>query len=556
MLSETPLRILKQLVVKKNFANLAFKNLKSTNQMTIGFENIDSIPKLVKDFLGHNLEGFQEKIFDLENFKNQITEKQNSYSDSKREILYNTIFSQNQEEQMSPKQLDYLFSLKDKNTFTITTGHQLNLFTGPVFFVYKILQTIKTAEFLTSNFPEHNFVPVFWMATEDHDFDEINHFKTREHYYEIKGSAGGDVGNIKIDDTFFIQEFEKEFKDHLYGTELIMWIKNAYKKGKTHTQAIRYLVNQLFSDYGLLTIDGNEKELKNQVKDIFRKELLSNQLFETTKNQRQFLQENYHKVQVNPREINLFYLTETRNRIEKINDDYFIIDTDLKFSQEEILAELENNPEKFSPNAVLRPAYQETIMPNLAYVGGNAEIMYWIELKDYFESINLPFPLLIPRNSMLFLEQKTMGKIEKAGLSIKDFFGNFAEVINQKILDNNELKSLLEKKEQDLINSFSEIKTKAEQTDKTFVNLVNAEETRQLKSFKRMQKRLLKAEKIKQSEKFDQMQNLFLKVHPGGTWQERVFNFSVFYADFGKQWIADSYQLMDVQKSELIISSI
>ena len=554
MLSETPLRILKQLVVKKNFTDLVFKNIKRINQMTIGFENIDSIPKLVKDFLGHNLEGFQEKIFDLENFKNQITEKQNSYSDSKREILYNTIFSQNQEEQMSPKQLDYLFSLKDKNTFTITTGHQLNLFTGPVFFVYKILQTIKTAEFLKSNFPEHNFVPVFWMATEDHDFDEINHFKTREHYYEIKGSAGGDVGNIKIDDTFFIQEFEKEFKDHLYGTELIMWIKNAYKKGKTHTQAIRYLVNQLFSDYGLLTIDGNEKELKNQVKDIFRKELLSNQLFETTKNQRQFLQENYHKVQVNPREINLFYLTETRNRIEKINDDYFIIDTDLKFSQEEILAELENNPEKFSPNAVLRPAYQETIMPNLAYVGGNAEIMYWIELKDYFESINLPFPLLIPRNSMLFLEQKTMGKIEKAGLSIKDFFGNFAEVINQKILDNSEIKSLLEKKEQDLINSFSEIKTKAKQTDKTFVNLVNAEETRQLKSFKRMQKRLLKAEKIKQSEKFDQMQNLFLKVHPGGTWQERVLNFSVFYADFGKHWIADSYQQMDVQKSELIIS--
>ena len=535
----------------------ASNNQPSTdNQMTIGFENIDSIPKLVKDFLGHNLEGFQGKIFDLENIKNQITEKQNSYSESKREILYNTIFSQNQEEQMSPKQLEFLLSLKDKNTFTITTGHQLNLFTGPVFFVYKILQTIKTAEFLKSNFPEFNFVPVFWMATEDHDFDEINHFKTREHYYEIKGNAGGDVGNIKIDDTFFIQEFEKEFKDHLYGTELIMWIKNAYKKGKTHTQAIRYLVNQLFSDYGLLTIDGNEKELKNQVKDIFRKELLSNQLFETTKNQRQFLQENYHKVQVNPREINLFYLTETRNRIEKINDDYFIIDTDLKFSQEEILAELENNPEKFSPNAVLRPAYQETIMPNLAYVGGNAEIMYWIELKDYFESINLPFPILIPRNSMLFLEEKTFRKIENSGLKIEDFFGNFAEVINQKILDNSEIKSLLKQKEQNLIDSFSEIKAKAELTDKSFVNLVKAEETRQLKSFKRMQKRLLKAEKIKQSEKFDQMQNLFLKVHPGGTWQERVFNFSVFYADFGKQWIADSYQSMDVQKSELIISAI
>ncbi|MFC4164697.1 bacillithiol biosynthesis cysteine-adding enzyme BshC [Epilithonimonas zeae] len=526
------------------------------NQMTIGFENIDSIPKLVKDFLKKNLDGFQGKVFDLENFKNQIVEKQNSYSDDKRQILHNAIFSQNQEEQMSPKQLEFLFSLKDKTTFTITTGHQLNLFTGPVFFVYKILQTIKTAEFLKSNFPEFNFVPVFWMATEDHDFDEINHFKTKEHYYEIKGNAGGDVGNIKIDETFFIQEFEKEFKDNLYGTELILWIKKAYQKGKTHTQAIRYLVNQLFSDYGLLTIDGNEKELKNQVKDIFKKELLSNQLFETTKNQRQFLEDNYGKVQVNPREINLFYLTETRNRIEKINNEYFILDTDLKLSEEEILHELENYPKKFSPNAVLRPAYQETIMPNLAYIGGNAEIMYWIELKDYFESINLPFPILIPRNSMLFLEEKTFSKIENSGLKIENFFGNFAEVINQKILDNNEIKQLLERKEQDLINSFSEIKTKAEQTDKTFANLVNAEETRQLKSFKRMQKRLLKAEKIKQSEKFDQMQNLFLKVHPGGTWQERVLNFSAFYADFGKQWIAGSYQQMDVQKSELIISSI
>jgi len=524
--------------------------------MTIDFQNINSIPKLIKDFLGKKLDGFQNKTFDLDNFKNQISEKQNFYSDDKRELLYNTIFFQNQEEQLSPKQLEFLFSLKDKNTFTITTGHQLNLFTGPVFFIYKILQTIKTAEFLKSNFPEHNFVPVFWMATEDHDFDEINHFKTREHYYEIKGNAGGDVGNIKIDETFFIQEFEKEFKDNLYGTELILWIKKAYQKGNSHTQAIRYLVNQLFADYGLLTIDGNSKELKSQVKDIFKKELLSNQLFETTKTQREFLEKEYHKVQVNPREINLFYLTETRNRIEKIDNEYQILDTDLKFSEEEILNELENYPEKFSPNAVLRPAYQETIMPNLAYVGGNAEIMYWIELKDYFESINLPFPILIPRNSMLFLEEKTFKKIENSGLKTQDFFGNFAEVINQKILENNEIKSLLEEKELDLIHSFSEIKIKAEQTDKTFINLVNAEETRQLKSFKRMQKRLLKAEKIKQSEKFDQMQNLFLKVHPGGIWQERVFNFSVFYADFGKQWIADSYQQMDVQKSELIICSI
>ncbi len=524
--------------------------------MNIDFKNINSIPQLIKKILGKKLDGFQSKVFDLENFKNQIAEKQKSFSDEKREIVYNTIFSQNQEESMSAKQLEYLFLLKEKNTFTITTGHQLNLFTGPVFFVYKILQTIKTAEFLKSNFPDHNFVPIFWMATEDHDFEEIDHFKTREHYYEIKGNSGGDVGNIKIEDQYFIQEFEKEFKDSLYGTELILWIKNAYKKGNSHTQAIRYLVNQLFAEYGLLTIDGNSKELKSQVKDIFKKELLSNQLFETTKTQIEFLEKEYRKVQVNPREINLFYLSETRNRIEIVNNEYQILDTNLKFSQEEILNELENHPEKFSPNAVLRPAYQESVLPNLAYVGGNAEVMYWIELKDYFESINLPFPILIPRNSMLFIEEKTLKKIEKSGLKIENFFENYAEVINLKLLENNEIKLLLNNKETELINSFSELKNKASETEKTFFNLVEAEETRQLKSFRRMQKRLLKAEKIKELERFDQMQNLFLKVHPAGNWQERVFNFSVFYADFGKQWINDCYQKMNVQKSELIISAI
>jgi uncharacterized protein YllA (UPF0747 family) len=149
-------------------------------------------------------------------------------------------------------------------------------------------------------------------------------------------------------------------------------------------------VNQLFSDYGLLTIDGNEKELKIRLKIFSEKNYYPINFSKQLKIKDNFSRK-YHKVQVNPREINLFYLTETRNRIEKINDDYFILDTDLKFSEEEILNELENHPEKFSPNAVLRPAYQETIMPNLAYVGGNAEIMYWIELKDYFESINLPF---------------------------------------------------------------------------------------------------------------------------------------------------------------------
>lgn len=522
----------------------------------IAFNEIESIPQLVKDFLNHQIEGFENYTFSLENFARQIHSKQNSFSSEKREILVETLKSQLSDFMISKKQSENLENLKQKNTFTITTGHQLNLFSGPVFFVYKILQTIKTCSYLQQNFPDFNFVPVYWMASEDHDFAEINHFKTENNYYEINEKSGSAVGRIQINDTFFISEFEKEFKDSIFGTELILMLKEAYKTGNTLTEAIQTLVNRLFSDFGLLILDGDSKALKNQMKDVFKDELQNFSLHQNSKAKVDFLTEKYSKVQVNPREINLFYLSETRDRIDFDGEKYFVVDKNIQFTEEEILTELENFPEKFSPNALMRPVYQETILPNLAYIGGNAEIMYWLELKDYFSELNLPFPILIPRNSMLFLKEKTLGKIDKLDLKMEDFFQNFTKITNNKILDNNEILNLLNEKENLLTRQFSELKNVAETTEQSFGNLVKAEEVRQLKSFERMKKRLLRAEKIKQSELLERLENLFLDVHPSKTWQERIYNFSVFFADLGYSWIEFCLEEMVVEDSKLIIVAI
>ncbi|SMP07616.1 bacillithiol biosynthesis cysteine-adding enzyme BshC [Chryseobacterium profundimaris] len=522
----------------------------------ISFQDIASIPQLIKDFLNHNIEGFEENTFSLQNFKNKIHEKQNSFKPEKREILAAALENQLSGLTISPKQKQNVQDIKLENTFTITTGHQLNLFSGPVFFVYKILQTIKTCSYLKEHFPEYNFVPVYWMASEDHDFTEINHFKTESNYYEINEKSGGAVGRIPVTDTFFISEFEKEFKDHVFGTELILMLKEAYKIGNTLTHAIQILVNRLFSEFGLLILDGDSEELKAQMKETFRDELINSSLHEESKQKVDFLTEKYGKVQVNPREINLFYLTETRDRIDFNGNHYIIVDKNRQFTKEEILKELENHPEKFSPNALMRPVYQETILPNLAYIGGNAEIMYWLELKDYFAKINLPFPILIPRNSMLFLHKKILGKIEKLQLKIEDFFQNFTAITNNKILDNNEIVRLLEKKESQLIHQFSELKAAAENTEKSFGNMVKAEEVRQMKSFKRMRKRLLHAEKIKQNELLERLENLFLDVHPSKNWQERVYNFSVFFADHGNAWLETCLEEMQIDESKLIILAI
>ena len=528
--------------------------MKTVNK--IAFNDIESIPQLVKDFLNQKIEGFEDKTFSFDNFAQQIHQKQNSFGNSQREIITKAFKYQLSHLELSLKQKENIESLKSQNTFTITTGHQLNLFSGPVFFVYKILQTIKTCTNLKQKFPDFNFVPVYWMASEDHDFAEINHFKTENNYYEINEKSGGAVGRIKINDTFFISEFEKEFKDSIFGTELILMLKKAYKIGNTLTQAIQILVNRLFSEFGLLILDGDSKELKNQAKEIFKDELLHFSLNKQSKEKVDFLTKKYGKVQVNPREINLFYLSETRDRIDFDGENYLIVDTDKKFTEEKILAELENYPEKFSPNALMRPVYQEKVLPNLAYIGGNAEIMYWLELKDFFSEINIPFPILIPRNSMLFIKEKTLGKIKKLDLKIEDFFQNFTKITNGKILENNFILKSLDEKENLLINNFSELKKLAETTEKSFGNMVKAEEVRQLKSFKRMKKRLLHAEKIKQKELLERLEKLFLNVHPAKTWQERIFNFSVFFADFGYSWLQSCLEEMEVEQSKLIIVAI
>jgi bacillithiol biosynthesis cysteine-adding enzyme BshC len=524
--------------------------------MHIPFQQIESIPKLIKDFLAQEIPGFEHSVFNLENIEKQINLKLNSFSKQQREILAEVFQAQHSPLPKSAKQQRNLETLIQGETFTVTTGHQLNLFSGPVFFIYKILQTIKLADSLNASFPDRKIIPVFWMATEDHDFEEIDHFSTQNNFYQISGQSGGPVGRIKIENTDFISQFEAEFRDAPLGEELITLLKKTYKKGRSLAEATRTLVQELFADFGLLILDGDDAKLKMQMKALFKAELTHHTVFETTKETISSLTERYGKVQVNPREINLFYLSETRDRIEFSDHQFHIVDKNRAFSEEEILSELEEFPERFSPNALLRPVFQEVVLPNLAYIGGNAEIMYWLELKDYFKSIQIPFPLLIPRASFLFLEEKIFDKTQALGLETEDLLRDFTMVSKKVLLENHEILNLLQAEEKALIEQFDQLAAISRKTDPTFGNMVEAEKTRQLKSFQRLEKRLLRAEKRKQAEKLERLENLFQKVHPGNKWQERSLNFSVFYSVYGLEWLQNCYREIDVYKSELIILSI
>ena len=523
----------------------------------IPLTELHTTPTLVKDFIQGKLPQFQENLFSIDTITRKVKEKKHFFSTQKRERIVQAFHRQMQKLPLTSQQKENLKKLCNEDTFTITTGHQLNLLSGPAFFIYKILQTIKTAAFLNEKIPHQYFIPVFWMATEDHDWEEIQSFKTSKNTYSIQAKEGTAVGRIVPENIDFIHELEKELKDEPLGKEIIALAKKAYISGRNLAESTQMLVQELFSSYGLLILNGDDAELKCSMRTIFRKEIEENTLYKTTKEQREYIEQHYGKVQVNPREINLFYLKEKRERILFRDGKYSTADGALSFTKEEMFQELQDSPERFSPNAVLRPAYQESILPNIAYIGGNAEIAYWLELKDYFNVIHLPFPILIPRHSMLWLNKKVIKKIEKNGFSYAAIFLPLERFIQGQISINENLSQILETEEKTLALAFDQIEKNAGATDITFAHLVKAEKQRLTKSFQRMKKRLWRAEKKKNTEKIERLTTLYAQVHPHHNWQERQWNFSVFYAEEGKNWLEKCYEALDpAEKPTLWIAEI
>lgn len=463
-----------------------------------------------------------------------------------RDLLFKALDKQYQDVSLHSKQAEHLTKLKDRKTVTITTGHQLNLFTGPVFFFYKILQTIKMCDELNGNQDEFYFVPMYWMATEDHDFEEINHFYFDNRKFVWEHEHGGAVGQLKLDGIEKVfQSFLSVFPASERKNEIEQLIQSTYCKAENLTQATRFLVQELFGHYGLLALDGDDKMLKELMIPIFEKELIQQNSFDQIEESNQKLEELGYKIQVQPREINLFYLqNNSRERIVKEGDVYKILNTNLVFTEEEILADLHQNPEKFSPNVVLRPVYQEVILPNVAYIGGGGEIAYWLQLKSIFEDIGVDFPLLFLRNSLLIKTEKQHQKQEKLNISNVELFLPLNELIMDKVVEHSELLKMLKPYENQLIEIFDELESIAAQTDKTFANMLQAQRTKQLKGFNHLQKRLKKAERLKSTDKVNQLIGLNNELFPNHELQERYNNFSTFWLNYGSEWIEVVYETL------------
>jgi bacillithiol biosynthesis cysteine-adding enzyme BshC len=499
----------------------------------ISYQKSGFFSKLIVDYLDEKpeIQSLYNRFPRIENFGAQIDEKAKDFKIENRLILAEALNNQNKKFPISTATQTNIELIKSEKTFTVTTGHQLNLFSGPAYFIYKIASTINLCKQLKKKYSDFNFVPIYWMATEDHDFEEINHFHLNDQIFKWEKDSFGPVGRLATDG---LEEVFNTFTKFLGTGETAEYLKELFKKAYLeHTNladATRFLSNELFKSEGLVIIDGDDKNLKSLFAPYVKNELINQNSFAAVSKTITQLKE--YEVQVNPREINLFYIEDTiRERIVLENNIYKVNNTEIEFSETEILEELKNSPEKFSPNVILRPVYQEVILPNLAYIGGGGEIAYWLELKNNFEIQQVTFPILIVRNSFVIATEKQKSKLDKLGISFEELFLSEHELLNQKTKEFSNIKIDFSEQKETLRKQFSELLKIAEQTDKSFIGAVKAQEAKQIKGLENLEKRLLKAENKIHFEKLNRITEIQNQLFPNGKLQERISNFSAFYSE-------------------------
>lgn len=523
----------------------------------IPFRATNYFSKFICDYLDEKdeLKPFYNRFPNLENFKEQIEDKQKFVQEPSRSTLVKVLKTQYGSIQASDKTLEHIENLRENNCFTITTGHQLNLFTGPLYFLYKIVSTINLTTTLKAAYPDYNFVPVYWMASEDHDFDEINFFNFEGKKVQWNSGQQGAVGHFSTEGLeAVLKTVSSLFGKGSHAETLTQWFEEAYIKHNNLADATRYLANALFGDYGLVVLDADDRDLKQLFVPQMEKELFDKLAFKTVTETNTDLEQLDLKIQVNPREINLFYINNgVRERIVEHQGEYHVLNTGLNWSKSEIEKMLLEYPERFSPNVIIRPLYQEVILPNLCYIGGGGELAYWLQLKSNFEAQNVVFPMLLLRNSVLLLSEKQSEKLQKLDVSVKDLFISQPDLKEQVTRQISKVEIDFSTQKEHLKKQFEDLYILAKTTDKSFEGAVAAQERKQIKGLEHLEKRLLKAQKRKLSDHLERVTSIQEDLFPNQSLQERQKNFSEFYLIYGDDLIKELIQTLKPLKGDFTI---
>jgi len=454
---------------------------------------------------------------------------------------YQILFNSNEafNKTANAKVSEAIQSFSQENTFAITTAHQPNIFTGPLYFFYKIIHAIQLAADLKKQFPDNHFVPVYYMGSEDADMEEVGSYFLGGAKHQWVTQQKGAIGRMKVDDALLslLQNLEGYWSVQPRGAQTFQILKSAYQKGRTINEATLHLVHAFFGAYGLVLVQPDQVALKQLFVPVMEQELLHQFSHQSIQPTLQLLTKEYH-VQSEGRSLNLFYLKDDlRARIEKQGEEYIIVDTSIRFSATQIIEELKAHPERFSPNVILRGVYQETILPSVVFIGGGGELAYWMELKEVFAQTKVHFPILQLRNSFLCIKEKQFNQWKDLGFELKDLFKPVVQLENEYIkrvsAENLSLSihlatmnSLYEQIQQDVI------KIDPSLGDHTLNLSVQAQ-----KKLAILEKKMLKAEKRKQHIALQRIHSIKKDLFPQHSLQERVENIAEWIGVYDWNWV-------------------
>lgn len=507
------------------------------------YRNTNAFSALATDYISQDdfLASFQQHPPSLQGISAAIKER--ALRPGNRKLLVEVLQQQYRHISSSERVMTNIAKLNAASTFTICTAHQPNLFTGYLYFIYKILHAIKVSDELKAAFPEYEFVPVYYMGSEDNDLEELNRIYLGGERLAWQTDQRGAVGRMR---TKGLEAVIKQIKGQLiidkHGAELISLLERSYLEADTIQEGTFRFVDSLFNSFGLVVLIADTHLLKKEMTTIFEDDLFRHIPSNIVTNTIAALSDRYH-IQVNPREINLFYMKDDiRERIIAENEIFRVNNTDIAFSRDEMNAELTDFPERFSPNVVLRGLFQEAVLPNIAFIGGGSEIGYWLELKDLFRHYNIPYPVLLLRNSFLIVEEKAATLMKKLDITVDQLFAGEPAVLNDLVRKNSGSQLTLETEKEQLSAFYDHLKTITAPIDPTLSIHVNALQKKAENAIEQLEKKMIRAEKRKHTEKTQQFLKLKSILFPNGKLQERVENILPYYARYGKEFIRLLYE--------------
>ena len=454
-------------------------------------------------------------------------------------------------EEPSAKTLENLQLLKQKNTIAILTGQQLGILGGPLYTVYKIITAIKLCASLKSQYPEYNFVPVFWLEADDHDYEEVRHIQIldkenafRRISYPIDESFDeekGTVGDLRFTEAIngFFAELEENLRPTEFTGSILDALKATYSEGKTFKSAFRELLFGLFDAHGLIMFDPQDIQIKRLLRPVFQKEIHNYLLHAEKVVARSAALEDVYHAQVKVRPLNLFYhLDKGRYAIDPDDEGGFRLRKKrVKFTHEELLQLADEFPERFSPNVLLRPICQDYLFPTGFYIGGPAEVSYFAQIMPLYNLFSIPEPIIFPRASVTLIEKNIAGILEKFYLTLRDVYLNqssLQEKVMNSILSVN-LNDTFSELELKITGLMDELKAKLQSLDRTTADASEKYKVKLVSSLVELKSKAMESEKRKHEIVIRQLQKLVDSVYPQEALQERQLTYFYFANKYGSE---------------------